>query len=78
MNVIALSDAAYCYEVRLNDALIGYEVFLRKKTALCLDFKNRIYSEKEFKEVYPKSQHFGEWAWGYFRKESAMTKFNEL
>jgi len=40
-----------------------YEVFETKVVPLCLDFENRIYSETEFKEAYPKSRDFGIWAY---------------
>lgn len=53
------TDTFYVY--RRSD--IGYEVFMRKSAPLCVDFENRVYSETDFKEIYPKSKDFGVWAW---------------
>ena len=55
-----------------------FEVFMVKTTPICLDFENRIYSETETKEIYPKSKDFGIWAWTYTSMAKAIDKFNEL
>lgn len=54
----------YLYEV-VDGNTYHYEVFKIKISPVCIDFKNRIYSDSEFKEVYPKSKDFGVWAWTY-------------
>ena len=63
------SRSFYIYEVHtLRDNLqlsIHYELILRDAVPVCIDFKNRIYSETEFKEVYPKSNGFGRYAWTF-------------
>jgi hypothetical protein len=41
----------------------SFEAFYKKTAPICIDFKKRIYSETDFKEVYPKSNSFGVWAW---------------
>ena len=37
-----------------------YEVIRIKKSPVCLDFVNRIYSDTEFTELYPKAKAFGD------------------
>jgi len=49
-----------------------YEVFKIKCSPVCLDFQNRIYSETEQKEVYPKSKQFGITAWTTSTKQRAI------
>lgn len=53
---------ALIYEVRSSE-IRHFEVFSIKTTALCLDFEKRLYSDTDFKEIYPKSKDFGKWAW---------------
>jgi hypothetical protein len=72
---------AYIYRVTSHKGSKPYyEVFKRKDTPLCIDFKKRIYSDTEFKEIYPKSNAFGVWAWTTFSIGKAFgyvqTKFN--
>lgn len=55
---VARTDFGYIYEVEGY-----YEVFERKLSAVCIDFKKRIYSDTEFKVRYPKAKDFGVWAW---------------
>jgi len=68
----------FMYKVEILDKSIHYEVFKRKLTPLCIDFENRVYSDKEFKEVYPKSKDFGIWAWTFNTKELAIEKLKSL
>ena len=56
------SEYGYIYAVSDKD-LTFYEVFEKKETPLCLDFKNRLYSDTEFKHRYPSNEDFGKWAW---------------
>ena len=56
------TEHAYLYEVSVN-GFIHYEVIKRVKSPICIDFKNRIYSETEFKEYYPKANSFGQLGW---------------
>ena len=76
-NVVHASDKAYIYQVNVSDST-HYEVFERKKVPLCIDFANRIYSETDFKEVYPKAKDFGIWAWTYNKFSDALVKLNEI
>lgn len=69
---------AYLYKIEDIGGFIHYEVFRRKTSPICLDFENRIYSETDYKEKYPKSRDFGEWAWTYQTYDKALTKFYEL
>jgi hypothetical protein len=71
-----MSEKAYIYQVA--DKHPHYEVFERKTTPLCIDFKNKIYSETEFKEYYPNSKSFGVWAWTFNDLNKAIEKFNEI
>jgi len=66
----------YLYEVKKYGS-IHFEVIDRIKVPLCLDFANRIYSETDFKETYPKSSLFGTHGWNYHTQESAIKKLNE-
>ena len=73
----AESEIAYIYEV-CTENVIHYEVFRRKSSAVCIDFEKRIYDEALQKEVYPKSNDFGVWAWTFGKFKDAENKFNEL
>lgn len=68
------TDKGYIYKV--NDKY--YEVFEKKLVGLCIDFENKIYSETDFKEQYPKSRHFGKWAWTVGSFEKGVKILNEL
>lgn len=70
------SDTLYCYSVNTGSG-IHYEVFMRKITPKCIDFANRIYSESEFKEIYPKDEDFGKWGWT-INHISELRKFDHL
>ena len=52
----------YVYRVDTEEGY-HFEAFLKKQSPICIDFKKRIYSDTETKEVYPKSNNFGVWAW---------------
>ncbi len=54
---------AYLYKVCTNGRQAHYEIFKRKLAPICIDFEKRLYSDEEFKEIYPKSKDFGIWAW---------------
>ena len=75
--MIQKGEKSYLYEVK-NGNSTYYEVFKIKTVALLEDFEKRIYSETEFKEVYPKAKDFGIWAWTYGTMEQAYDKFIEL
>jgi hypothetical protein len=75
---IASVHGGYCYEVVTNEGNIHYEVFRAKNVRLCVDFEKRIYSQTEFKEIYPKSKDFGVWAWILYNKERALAKLATL
>lgn len=67
------SENGYVYQVK-NGLRIHYECFKKKLVPVCIDFEKRIYSETEFKEVYPKSKDFGTWAWTKIEINSAIKK----
>ncbi len=60
---VASTHHRYLYKVDSGDTDIYFEIFKRKTAPICIDFEKRIYSDTEFKEVYPKSKDFGSWAW---------------
>ena len=51
-----------------------FEAMRKQLVPICIDFEKRIYSETEFKEVFPKSKDFGVWAWSCATLESAIKK----
>jgi hypothetical protein len=55
-----------------------FEVFAIKTTPVCLDFENRVYSETDFKEIYPKSKDFGSWAFTTRKLLRAVDLFESL
>ena len=71
------TDTGYVYAVTTGSA-VHYECFRRKSVPVCIDFEKRIYSEVETKEVYPKKEDFGKWAWVFGRLESAISKLEML
>lgn len=64
------NDKYYIYE--RSDG--NFEVFERKKVPVCIDFTNRVYSETEFKETYPKSTLFGVCAWSFPTLRQCLNK----
>ena len=52
----------YVYKV-CTETGSHFEAFFKKQSPVCIDFKQRIYSDTETKEIYPKSNNFGVWAW---------------
>ena len=75
---IDVNDGKYCYKVTSPKGKHHFEVFKAKIVAVCIDFDNRVYSETEFKEVYPKYPLFGISAWCINDYDKAILKFNEL
>jgi len=65
------------YKVECNNST-HYELFKNIYTAKCLDFAKRIYSEKEFKQKYPKSNDFGKTAWTFRNLDIAILEFEKL
>ena len=72
---ITSNERSYMYEVR-NGSSTYYEVFIRKASPVCLNFAKREYSDSEFKEIYPKSNSFGVWAWWCKTYDKAIDKMN--
>ena len=73
---IKCSEFAYIYKCFGTNTY--FEVFKRKNSPICIDFEKRIYSEIDFKDVYPKAKDFGEWAWTCLDMESAQAKAKEI
>ena len=76
--LVGLSNAGHLYEVVSEDSTPHYEVFKRRLVPICIDFNNRIYSDVDFKETYPKAKDFGIWAWTFKTLRDALDKFGEL
>lgn len=70
------NETAYIYRVCAGKC--HYEVFERKNTPVCVDYAKRIYSETEFKEIYPKAKDFGVWAWTFDNFEKAREKYFKI
>ena len=70
--MIKESDFGYIYESNSGERS-SYEVFKKILTPICIDFEKRIYSETEFKEVYPNSKQFGITAFAASNLQSAIT-----
>lgn len=71
------SENAYMYAVSDNGTM-HYEVFYKKSYPVCIDFDNRIYSDNDTKEVYPKSKFFGKEAWCIRNINKAKDKFYSI
>ena len=67
----------YVYEV-MHDGHSHYEAFKKKSSPICVDFEKRVYSTNEFKEVYPKANDFGIWAWTLPSLEKAIEKLSKI
>jgi len=68
----------YIYKVTSQDKDEHFEVFKCSPVPICIDFDNRIYSETDFKETYPKSNAFGKTAWTALTIEQATNIFNSI
>ncbi len=75
---LASVEHGFMYERSCPDIGTYFEVFAVKVVPICLDFENRIYSETDFKQVYPKTNDFGKWAWCFGNYEDAIVKLNSL
>lgn len=75
---IKQGDRAYIYKVEVSDDFSHYEVFERRSNRMCIDFENRIYSDTDKKEFYPKARDFGLWAFTYRTLPSALKRFDFL
>lgn len=71
------TDNAYLYEVNTNVS-IHYEVFEKKITRRCIDFDKRLFSDTEFKEIYPKTNDFGIWTYTFKKLNNAIEKLKSI
>lgn len=71
------SDTHYIYRVD-RSAGTHFEVFERKIVPICIDFASRQFSDTEGKEIYPKAEDFGRWAFTYTKEDRAIRKFEDL
>ena len=72
------TELGYLYEVDSGDEDIHYEVFQRKTTPICLDFEKKIFSDTDSKVIYPRDEHFGQWAFCILEYKDALEKLNNL
>ena len=75
---IAETDNGYVYLVKSSEKSEHYEVFKRKKAPVCIDFEKRIFSETDFKEIYPKAKDFGKSAWSFNNLNKAIERLKSL
>lgn len=61
-----------------HEGVVHYEIFKKRIAPVCLDFKNRIYSDTDSKEIYPKSASFGIWAWSIQNLTNAEPYIKEI
>ena len=76
--MIYVNDFAYVYKISAGGKTCFYETIRRVKVPVCLDFEKRIYSENEFKEVYPKANKFGVDGWNFHNVSKAIERANKL
>ncbi len=69
-------NSAYLYSAETLEGDKHYEVFKVRTTNVCIDFAKRLYSDTDFKEVYPKSKDFGRTAWCHADYEKASNQFD--
>lgn len=69
---------AYMYIAISDEGSIHYEVFEKRVTPICINFENRIYSNTDFKEVYPKAKDFGIWAFTKNNIDQAISKLESI
>lgn len=74
--LIERSDTALLYERKDEWGTLYYEVF-KRKIVNKYDFENQVALE-DTKEVYPKSNNFGDGAWCFSDLKKAKLKFEEL
>jgi len=75
---LASTDKGFLYSVDSGEGNIHYEVFQRKTTPICLDFEKKIFSDTDSKVIYPKDEHFGQWASCILEYKDALEKLNSL
>ena len=70
-------DGYYIYELTTPEegSPRGYEVIKKNITPICLDFANRIYSDTDFKEHFPKSGEAGGTSVWWFAKLEKAESF---
>lgn len=67
----------YMYHVE-NNGSNHYEVFEKKSVPLCVDFENKVYSNSDYKDIYPKAKDFGVWAWTCKTFDAAKEKLSQI
>lgn len=80
---ILRNDYAFIYFVTsFSEDNIGlkthYEVFECKSSKECDMIIGGVNVHFEEKEIYPKANSFGIWAWTYIEYDKALSKFNEI
>ena len=70
----------YLYGISYNSSnkeanFSHYELILRRETAKCINFDKKIFSDTEFKEIYPKAKDFGTYGWSFTNLQKAKDIF---
>ena len=76
---VLCENGMYIYRVTQKSAKTPhYEAFKANEVPICIDFENRVYSDTDFKEVYPKSKDFGVTAWSANSLENAKKRIDNV
>lgn len=65
------TDSHYLFEVSYSGNK-HYEIIKKTTSPLCIDFSKKVYSDTDFKEVYPKAHSFGTLGWTVKKYEGAV------
>lgn len=66
------NDKGYVYKAGENH----FEAFYKRESKVCIDFDKKIFSETDTKEIYPKSNAFGVWAWTVRSLDNGIEKLS--
>lgn len=71
------SENVFLYQVK-DEGNVWYEIIKSELVAKCINFAERMYSDTDFKYVYPKAKDFGRIAWTKKSLEEAEELFEEI
>lgn len=73
------TDKAFFYQLtHVETGQNRFEVFKKKESKGGLAIIACLEVRYEQKQIYPKSNNFGKWAWCFYDYEKAAAKFNEI
>lgn len=71
------TDNAYLYK-REIDAHVDYEVFIKRYKNKRALIDGELKNTGDKREIYPKTEEFGKFAWAFMKKDKAYMKLKEL